>query len=104
MLTRKLASDIEYLKEEYRREHPDFIFILLDHNSEKLLKSFEKQLKEVHPSQRRICSVQWRGRDTLEVLNQVEFEALLEGRKLSGGLTLTEVEYLQLFPTIPNEE
>ncbi len=62
LLSRKLHSDIEYLKEEYKKEHPSFIFILLDHGSEKLLKGFERQLKDVPPNHRRICWVQWRQR------------------------------------------
>jgi hypothetical protein len=51
-----------------------------------------------------VCSVQWKQRSTIEVINQLEFEQLLEGRKLAGGLSLFDVEYLQLFPTIAGEE
>lgn len=103
LLLRKLTSDVDYLKENYKEQHPSFIFILLDHESEKLLKGFERRLKSIHPSQRKICSVQWKARDHSDVLNQLEFEHLFEGKKISGGMSLVDVEYLQLFPTIFGE-
>lgn len=98
-----MSLDIEYLKKQYKKKNPDFFFILLDHQSEKLLKDFAKSLKDVHPSQRKICFVQVKHKEQPDVLNQIDFEALFEGKKV-GSYYLEDVEYLQLFPGLTGEE